>query len=148
MKPFWKVKRQSADSVVSVTATDDEMNEAIACAQASLDQFFENLANPEAGQQSFLLKVRFEINGEIEHIWLADLTVSGLEMSGTVANEPRSVDLKFMQAVSFAPAQITDWMYLENGFLVGGFTTKAIRSTLSAHERARFDAAIPYKFSS
>jgi len=148
MKPFWKVNHQGADPVVGVTPTDDEMNEAISSARASLDQFFENFNDPKASQESFLLKIRFEINGKVEHIWLADLNVSALQMSGTVANEPRMRELKFMQEINFTPVQITDWMYLEDGFLVGGFTTKAIRSKLRANERAEFDAGTPYKFSS
>ena len=148
MKPFWRVNRQGADPIVGVTDTDEDMNSAINSARASLAQFFENYSDPKPTQQSFLLKVRFEIKGDVEHIWLADLSVSKLEMSGTVANEPRMRALKFMEQVNFTAAQITDWMYLEDGFLVGGFTTKAIRSKLPADERAEFDAATPYKFSS
>jgi len=148
MKPFWRASRRGADPVVRVTDTDGDMNAAIVRAQASLDQFFENFSNPKATQQSFLLKVRFEIKGEVEHIWLADLNITTLEMSGTVANEPQIRALTFMQQVKFVRAQITDWMYLDDGFLVGGFTTKAIRSRLSANQRAKFDAATPYKFSS
>ena len=32
-----------------------------------------------------------------------------------------------MQRVEFQPSYISDWMYIENGYLVGGYTTRVIR---------------------
>jgi uncharacterized protein YegJ (DUF2314 family) len=43
-----------------------------------------------------------------------------------VANEPRIKGLSYMERVSFLPAQITDWMYMQDGKLVGGFTTRVL----------------------
>ena len=51
-----------------------------------------------------------------------------------------------MDKVEFHPSQISDWMYVENGYLVGGFTIQVIRDSLSTEERAVHDASAPYKF--
>jgi uncharacterized protein YegJ (DUF2314 family) len=47
---------------------------------------------------------------------------------GVVANEPQTPGLVYMTRVSFSVGNVTDWMYLEDGFLVGGFTTRLLQS--------------------
>ncbi|MGI4829894.1 MAG: hypothetical protein ACRYFU_17115 [Janthinobacterium lividum] len=37
--------------------------------------------------------------------------------------------LSYMQRTAFDPQLVTDWMYYENGCLVGGFTTKALNAS-------------------
>jgi uncharacterized protein YegJ (DUF2314 family) len=83
---------------------------------------------------------------QLEHIWLADLDFSGERPRGVVANEPRLPSLKFMQVVEFEPAQITDWMYIEDGYLVGGYTTRVIHDRMTPEERKSHNATAPYKF--
>jgi len=122
------------------------MRDAIQSARQTLRDFFDALANPMPNQESFLLKVLFESQGKKEHIWMADIDASVFPLEGTVANEPEISGLSFMQRASFHPSQITDWMYIENGYLVGGFTTLAIRAGLSRQERAEYDSNAPYKF--
>ena len=51
-----------------------------------------------------------------------------------------------MQKVDFHPSQITDWMYIDKGRLVGGYTTRLIRARMTPAERAALDKASPYKF--
>ena len=48
--------------------------------------------------------------------------------------------------LEFHPTQITDWMYVESGYLVGGYTTQVVRNAMSMAERAEYDAAAPYRF--
>ncbi len=45
---------------------------------------------------------------------------SGSKPSGVVAIEPKLPSLKFMQRVGFEPSHVSDWMYVEDGYLVGG----------------------------
>ena len=51
-----------------------------------------------------------------------------------------------MQWVSFDPDDITDWMYIEDGRLIGGYTTRLLRERMSPEERKQLDASAPYKF--
>ena len=82
----------------------------------------------------------------MEHIWLADLNFSGPKPRGVIANEPRMDSLRFMEEVTFDPSDVTDWMYVEGGRLVGGYTTRLIRDRMSPEERKEFDASAPFKF--
>jgi uncharacterized protein YegJ (DUF2314 family) len=51
-----------------------------------------------------------------------------------------------MQRVDFEPSYISDWMYIEDGYLVGGYTTRVIRDRMTPKERTAYDAQAPYKF--
>jgi uncharacterized protein YegJ (DUF2314 family) len=134
------------DTYLSVESDDPKMAAAIREAQATLRTFFDAFVRPKSNQTAFLLKARFEHDGDVEHIWLADIDASVSPLQGTVANEPRLPTLKFMEPATFTPADITDWMYIQDGYLVGGYTTRAIRDALSPTERAAYDAQAPYKF--
>ena len=136
----------AADEIKGIRPDDAEMLAAINKARGTLREFFDALVQPQLGRESFLLKVAFRRGDDVEHIWLADLDFSGPEPRGVVANEPRIPGLRFMQQVPFAPADITDWMYLDGGRLVGGYTTRLIRDRMSPEERKEFDASAPYKF--
>ena len=135
-----------SDRIVSFESSDQRMRFAIDHARASLRQFFDAFLAPKANQTSFLLKVHFEVKGESEHIWMADIDASVMPLTGTIANEPNLPGMAFMKRASFDPSQITDWMYVEDGYLVGGYTTQVIRSFMSPEERAEHDAHAPYKF--
>jgi len=122
------------------------MQFAIEEARRTLRSFFDAFVAPRPNQTSFLLKVLFESDGEKEHIWVADVDASVSPLEGTVANEPKLPGFTFMQRTTFMPSQITDWMYVEDGYLVGGFTTQVIRSGMSAAQRAEYEAHAPYRF--
>ena len=114
------------NNVLGVRQEDPEMIEAIHQARGTLGQFLENFISPQPNQTSFLLKVVFEENGEREHIWMADLELHTDPPTGVVANEPGLQGLRYMERVPFSPSDVTDWMYLEDGALVGGFTTRLL----------------------
>ncbi len=135
-----------SDTTVPFDSEDARMRFAIDEARSSLRKFFDAYLNPKPNQTAFLLKVLFESGEASEHIWLADIDASVSPLEGTVANEPNLPGLTFMERVRFNPWQITDWMYIEDGYLVGGYTTQVIRAGLTTAERAQYDANAPYKF--
>jgi uncharacterized protein YegJ (DUF2314 family) len=102
------------------------MLSAINTARSLLRQFFEAFYAPKPNQKSFLLKVAFHDQDQIEHIWLADLDLMSTPPTGVIANEPKIPTVSFMQRVPFEAAEITDWMYYEDECLVGGFTTRVL----------------------
>ena len=134
------------DAIVHFDAEDARMIFAIKEAQSTLRTFFDAYLCPQPNQTAFLLKVLFESGDISEHIWIADIDASVSPLEGTVANETNFSGLSFMQRVRFRPEQITDWMYIEDGYLVGGYTTQVIRAGLSSEERKQYDANSPYKF--
>lgn len=136
----------TSDRTVPFEADDEGMEAAIDAAKLSFWKFLDAFLEPEEGQEAFLLKVVFLADDQVEHIWVADLEIDGVGFRGVVANEPTLPSLRFKQEVEFEPSRITDWMFIDNGKLVGGYTTRLIRERMSPEERAAYDAAAPYSF--
>ncbi len=136
----------SHDNTAQFSSVDEQMDAAIRKAKDAIRQFFEAFFEPTIKQKCFLLKVVFDEGEQREHIWLADLDFGGDKPTGVIANEPGLPSLKFMQRVEFEPSYISDWMYVEDGYLVGGYTTRIIRERMTPEERREHDAQSPYKF--
>ena len=54
-------------------------------------------------------------------------------------------NLRLGEKVSIAPADLTDWMFVKEGKLMGGYTTRVIYARLSPEEKAQFDAKAEFK---
>jgi len=124
------------------------MNAAIQEAQDSLDVFIADLESPRVGQVYFSIKARFPVpgsSGDYEHIWLYDVVYTGDKFTGRIANEPLDVpDLELDQKVSVEREDVSDWMIIEDGVLVGGFTIRVLRDRLSPEEREEFDRGLGF----
>jgi uncharacterized protein YegJ (DUF2314 family) len=139
--------RKSDDPVVKLKAEDPEMNAAISTAQASITNFMAVFRNPHTNQQYFLIKGKFTAGDVVEHIWVADLRYDSGVFHGVIANEPESIPgLRFKQPVEVQLAQISDWMFVQGGKLVGGYTSRVLRKRMSAQQRRELDAHIPYRY--
>jgi len=133
-----------SDATIPVRADDPEMASAISTARQSVGQFIDALAHPKPGQRAFLLKIAFSKGSAVEHLWIADLDFHGETPMGTVADTPSKVDLKYMQRIPIDVSKLSDWMYLENGKLVGGFTTRLLRKRMSPAQRKEMDVECGY----
>jgi uncharacterized protein YegJ (DUF2314 family) len=145
-KPRAGTSSPQDDPVVAVADDDIEMEAAITATKQSLRQFLEAFMSPQPGQSVFQVKAAFIDADQLEHIWLADPDFKGSPLKGTVADEPVLPSLRFMQRVEFEAPQITDWMYVQDGELVGGYTIRVLRDRMRPGERAALDAAAPFKF--
>jgi uncharacterized protein YegJ (DUF2314 family) len=104
------------------------------------------LKHPAPGQQDFEVKKPFIQNGQIEHIWLSDVQFAGNQFQGRVDNQPRKIQgLKLGQLVSVKPNEISDWLYVDHGKLVGGYTVRVQYNELSPKEKREFDRAADFK---
>ena len=127
------------------SADDQGMQRAIEQARRTLPEFFRHYSDPLPHHEYFLIKALFETEQRGEHIWVANVDASVSPLVGIVANETSFPGLKFMEPVSFRPEQITDWMIIENGYMVGGFTNQVAMSRMTEVERAEYLASLPYK---
>ncbi len=116
-------------SLLAFPAPIDEMALATEEARATLQLFLDAFTAPKPNQSGFHLKVRFEVDGMTETVWLtalASLTDSRRRPNGVLANEGRLAGFTFGKRVGFLLNQVTDWTYMEDGQMVGGYTTKAL----------------------
>ena len=49
------------------------------------------------------------------------------------------------QLVSVNPNEISDWLYIDNGKLVGGYSVRVLYSELSPQDKQEFDRAADFK---
>jgi len=116
------------------------MHEAVTKARKTVRKFIDALEHPVSGETDFEVKKPFVQKGEIEHIWLSDLKFVGGRFQGKVDNVPEKIKgLKLGQVVSVNPDEISDWVYINNGKLVGGYTICAHYNELTPRQKKAFD---------
>lgn len=134
-----KIERENQPDIYGVDGNDKEMNEAIEKANKTLADFNSALLNPEIEVKS--LKVKFQNETDVEHIWLSDVIFKDGKYSGIIDNEPEYIkNHQIGETISVDNKDISDWMYIENGKLFGGYTIKVIRSRMTESEKEEFDA--------
>jgi uncharacterized protein YegJ (DUF2314 family) len=121
------------------------MNAAMDKARATVGEFIAVVQKPKRSQSSISVKAPFTKGKSVEHMWVAEVTYDGRSFHDAISNEPEMVtNYKMGQRVSFESSKISDWMYVENGKLVGGFTLRVLRDAMSAKDRAEFDSSVPF----
>ena len=55
------------------------------------------------------------------------------------------MDLKLGQLVSVSPAEISDWVYVDNGKLVGGYTIRSHYNEMSSTKKKEFDRSVDFR---
>jgi uncharacterized protein YegJ (DUF2314 family) len=124
---------------------DTRMKHATEKARRTVKQFIGALQKPSATVEQFSFRMMFTDGKNRDDIWLNDVTYDGSKFHGVVGFDSNMVrDVKRGQKVSVEPGKISDWMYVENGKLVGGYTIRAERERLSPEEKAQFDMSNPY----
>lgn len=137
-------ERQGEPDLVYVPNEDERMNWAIEKANLTLWYFEESLKSPLPYQVYFSVKVHI-IDGEnSEHIWLIEPHFDDEgNLFGIIGNEPINVTtVKLNQKVGIDRSLISDWMIIENGRLIGGYTIRAIRDGVPENEKAALDKSI------
>lgn len=84
---------------------------------------------------------------EVEHMWLSDVDFDGKVISGTLLNEPNSLQsIHEGDRVRLGGKQLCDWLYVIQGQAYGGFTIDVLRSRMSPKERRAHDQAWGIEF--
>ncbi|NLS90618.1 MAG: DUF2314 domain-containing protein [Planctomycetaceae bacterium] len=139
------VERQGQPPVTYVEDDDPRMVAAIDQARSTVDQFIAVLDGPKPTQSAFSVKLPVKSGDEVEHIWVLPVRYERSRFFGTINNEPVSVTtVKIGDEISVAKDQISDWMYVEDRKLIGGYTLRALRDSMSEEERREFDQSLPF----
>ena len=73
---------------------------------------------------------------KVEHIWLSDVRFVGNRFQGRIDNQPRKIEgLNLGQIVSVEPHEISNWLYVDNGQLAGGYTVRVHYNELSPQQK-------------
>ncbi len=145
------VKREGEPDVYRIASEDEDMNAAIEQAQGTLDMFIAFLLSPDPGQTHFSIKSKFSTTNDpasFEHIWLYDVEYNGEQFTGRIGNQP--LDARYLnldEQVQVRREDVTDWMIIEDGVLIGGYTLRVLVDRMSAEERELFLESIDFEIS-
>ncbi len=132
---------------VVVPVNDTALEAAAQEARESLDKFIGHLAHPKPNQSDFSIKAQIHDGGMGHVMWLQGLAFDGTDFTGFLG--PDAAGLKTHNPgdrIAVAPKDVEDWMFVENGKLVGGFSLRAIRGRLTGEARNQFVNSLWFKF--
>ena len=126
------------DKVVNVEDDDPEMVAAIAKARDTLPQFWQVFDKRERGESKFSLKVKITDKKGTEHFWATDIERRDGKTMGTINNDPNIVaSVKLGDRIEIPEADISDWLYMRGGKMVGNETLRPLLKKMSAAEAER-----------
>ena len=134
------VQRENEPAIYKVEEVDAEMNTEIEKAKQTLPQFYKALESKNRNYDGFGIKMTFPYDKGNEHIWVNSLFKKKNEYFGIIDNLPEfTSEVKQGDTVKIESDRISDWMYLKNSELEGGYTIKLLRLRMTIKERANFD---------
>lgn len=138
---------EDKDKVIFVDQDDPEMTAAIAKARASLPEFWRQLAKPDPGVTNLALKVAIPHEpgkgAPHEHFWLISIERGKATLTGIIQNDPNfAKGVALGQSYTFSEADISDWMFLRNGKIVGNQTLRPLLKKIPAEEAAKYRAKL------
>src|SRR5262249_14213551 len=117
----------SSDKVINVAGDDPGMSAALAKARGPPPPFWHGFQKREHGETDFSLKVRITDDKGTEHFWLIDLARQDGKVTGTINNDPNVVArVKLGDRIEVPETDISDWLYMRNGKMVGNETLKPL----------------------
>jgi uncharacterized protein YegJ (DUF2314 family) len=136
----------SAQGTIAVAGSDSAMNAAIGQAQATIGQFIARLEHPPTSQTDLGLKVRLTDGEQIEHVWLTDVRHQGNRFTGRINNDIEHLHkYHFGDSVAVMLGQVSDWLAVDGGRLIGGYSIRLLRSRMSPAEREAFDRQVQFR---
>jgi len=143
-KPNNVRQRTDQPDVIDVPNQDEAMNWGMQKANLTMHYFEECLRNPKPSQQYFSVKAKVTEGNKIEHIWLNEPSFDEEgNLFGVVGNVPIDIkSLQLNQKIGIDKSSVSDWMIIENGRLIGGYTIRAVRDGLPKSQLQSFDQSL------
>ena len=131
--------RENATPQELVIGSDPEMESAFAQARASLGEFIMHIAAPNPAREFAALKVRFTLpDGSTQDIWCDDVTHEDGQFTGNMGDDIPALKLSFGDRITIPIETILDWMIVQDGKLLGGFTIRVAFSRMTPAEKEFF----------
>jgi uncharacterized protein YegJ (DUF2314 family) len=140
-------RRRDGPFFYPIKEDDAEMAAATARAREELPAFIERLVHPQAGDEDFSVKAPLTDGRNTEHFWLDNVQFSEGVFSGTLDNTPQIVDGHDAGLrVSIPAGEISDWMCVHEGRLIGGYTIRLVYQRLDPESRRKMQAVVKFRF--
>lgn len=124
---------------VAVPRDDPEMKQAYREALETVETFIASLRNPTPTQSYFAVKIRLRTDSGDEYVWIRDVSCDDLAFTGEMSSAPAGPSYKLGDSYRVDKNDIYDWMIVDNGNLVGGYTIRVARRKMTVEDRRQFD---------
>ena len=137
--PLAATPSPTSPPIVSASSSDPELDEAISSARATLSDFIALLAAPNPTREFAALKVRFVPPDSAPlDIWCDDVTYAAGQFTGNMGDDIPALRLAFGDRIKISTDSIVDWMIVQDGHLIGGFTIRLAYSRMTPAEKEFF----------
>jgi len=139
----------NGDPVISVKSQDAGMNRAMDSARKTYNDFFKAFPDIslDSSKSDFSVKLRFaaeEVGAE--HMWLNELYLKDNKLFGVMRGQPvYKISAKTGDTLEIDPHSVSDWMFIEKGRLIGGYTIKVLYDRMSSEEQKELEREIGAK---
>jgi len=91
---------------------------------------------------------KVEVSGlDYEHMFISDLYHDGVKMIGTLASEPQyAKNFKEGDEIEIDPKFVSDWLYILNDEVCGGFTFRYMWSKFTTKEKLVYIKFPPFSY--
>ena len=132
-------------AIPTATGKDPELDVVIQQARDSLDMFVELIATPHADRTFVAVKVRFYPPGESpQDIWVDGVTYTDGVFRGNMGDDIPALKLELGKKITVDQKDVIDWMIVQDGKLIGGYTIRLAVKRMSPDERERFLQTLDY----
>ena len=137
--------RFSEISTPTLSGIDLELDIAITQARDSLDTFIEKIATPHSDRTIVAVKVRFVLpDSSTQDIWVDQISYQDGSFHGTMGDDIPSLKLNIDDKIKIESKDIVDWMIVEDGKLIGGYTIRLAFQRMSPEQKERFLETVHY----
>ena len=134
-----------ASTSTPANSIDAELDAAITQARDSLETFVEKISTPDPDRTFVALKVRFYPPDELpQDVWVDEVTYSNGVFRGNIGDDIPALKLEMGEKITINEEEILDWMIVEDGKLIGGYTIRLAIQRMSPEERERFLETLDY----
>lgn len=128
-----------------LSGTDTELEAATQQARDSLNTFASTITTPRVDRTFVAVKVRFFPPSELpQDIWVDEVTYTDGAFRGNMGDDIPSLKLEAGEKITIKEKDILDWMIVEDGKLIGGYTIRLAVERMSPDERKRFLETLDY----
>ena len=125
--------------------SDAEMEAAFQQARDTLDSFIQKIGTSYPDRTLVAVKVRFVLpDGLSQDIWVDQISYQDDSFHGTMGDDIPSLKLSVDDKITIARKDIVDWMIVENGKLIGGYTIRLAFQRMSPEQKERFLQTVHY----
>jgi uncharacterized protein YegJ (DUF2314 family) len=124
---------------------DVEMEAAFQQARATLDSFIEKIEKSHPDRTLVAVKVRFALpDGSTQDLWVDRIAYQNGSFHGTMGDDIPTLKLSVDDKITIKKDAIVDWMIVEDGKLIGGFTIRLAFQRMSPEQKERFLETVNY----